>query len=171
MEIGNPLPEEMHDRVAACWHPSINWQFSHALDFKSCLSDFKRWGLLIDSLGSSFTGLVVSMVITFSLDIGGRLMLVVGQSLGMEERALSLDVEVRGLSRLSLDMEVRGGLSGLSLDMKVRGGLSGLSLDVEVRGGLSGLSLDVEMRGGFVRIVTGYGDERRICQDCHWLWR
>lgn len=59
-------------------------------------------------------------------------MLVVGQSLGMEERVLSLDMEVRGLSGLSLDMEVRGGLSGLSLGMEVRGGLS---LDVGVREG------------------------------------
>ena len=62
-----------------------NRQFSHALDFESCLSDFKRWGLLMHSLGSSFTGLVVSMVITFSFDMGGGQMLVVGLSLGVEE--------------------------------------------------------------------------------------
>ena len=37
------------------------------------------------SLGSSFTGLVVSMVITFSFDMGGGQMLVVGLSLGVEE--------------------------------------------------------------------------------------
>ena len=58
----------------------------------------------------------MSMVITFSLDMVGGLMFVVGLPLGVEVRGgLSLGVEVRGLS---LDVEVRG---GLSLGVEVRG--------------------------------------------------
>ena len=40
---------------------------------KLMVFDIKRWGVPIHSLGSSFSGLVESMVITFSLDKGGGL--------------------------------------------------------------------------------------------------